>query len=68
MKYLSIEDKQLILQLIKSCENYDNLNEKETINAINKLLIKDISRRTYYNYKKKLYDKRYLYKIKRYYI
>lgn len=46
----------LILHLIKSCENY-NLSEKESIETINKILDKDISRRTYYNYKKKLYDK-----------
>ena len=45
-----------ILYLIKSCENYD-LNERESIESINKVLEdKSISRRTYYNYKKKLYD------------
>ncbi len=51
------EQKQiLLLHLIKSCINYD-LSEKESIETINKILDKDISRRTYYNYKKKLYDK-----------
>jgi len=50
------EKEKPILYLIKSCENYD-LNEKESIDSINKVLCnKSISRRTYYNYKKKLYD------------
>ncbi len=53
----SIKEKEKpILYLIKSCENYD-LNERESIDSINKILgDKSISRRTYYNYKKKLYD------------
>jgi hypothetical protein len=46
----------LILYLIKSCENYD-LDVRESIESINTVLgDKSISRRTYYNYKKKLYD------------
>jgi len=50
------EKEKPILYLIKSCENYD-LNERESIDSINKVLgDKSISRRTYYNYKKKLYD------------
>ncbi len=50
------EKEKPLLYLIKSCENYD-LNERESINSINKVLgDKPISRRTYYNYKKKLYD------------
>lgn len=50
------EREKPILYLIKSCENYD-LNERESIDSINKVLgDKSISRRTYYNYKKKLYD------------
>jgi hypothetical protein len=50
------EKEKPILYLIKSCENYD-LDERESIDAINKVLgNKSISRRTYYNYKKKLYD------------
>ncbi len=50
------EKEKPILYLIKSCENYD-LNENDSIEAINKVLKdKGISRRTYYNYKKKLYD------------
>ena len=48
-------NQNLILHLIKSCENYE-LTEKESLETINKILDKDISRRTYYNYKKKLYD------------
>lgn len=45
-----------ILYLIKSCENY-GLNERESIESINRVLgDKSISRRKYYNYKKKLYD------------
>lgn len=42
--------------MIKSCKNY-NLSDKESLETINKILDKEISRRTYYNYKKKLYDK-----------
>jgi hypothetical protein len=50
------EKEKPILYLIKSCENYD-LSERESIESINKVLgDKSISRRTYYNYKKKLYD------------
>jgi hypothetical protein len=50
------EREKPILYLIKSCENY-GLNERESIISINKVLgDKSISRRTYYNYKKKLYD------------
>jgi hypothetical protein len=50
------EKEKRILYLIKSCENYD-LDEKESIKSINKVLgSESISRRTYYNYKKKLYD------------
>lgn len=54
---------QLILHLIKSCENYD-LTEKESLETINKILGKSISRRTYYNYKKKLYDKEIIHQLK----
>jgi hypothetical protein len=53
----------LILHLIKSCECYD-LTEKESIEIIKKILDKDISRRTYYNYKKKLYDKEIIHQVK----
>ena len=56
-------NQNLILHLIKSCENYD-LTEEESLETINKILDKDISRRTYYNYKKKLYDKEKIQKIK----
>ncbi|HJR48954.1 MAG TPA: hypothetical protein VJ799_12425 [Nitrososphaeraceae archaeon] len=50
------EKEKPILYLIKSCENYD-LDERESIASINRVLEdKSISRRTYYNYKKKLYD------------
>ncbi len=52
-----------IIHLIKSCENY-NLSERESIDTINKILDKDISRRTYYNYKKKLYDKEIIHQVK----
>ena len=45
-----------MLHLIKSCEIYD-LKEKESVDTINNLLNKNISRRTYYNYKKRPYDK-----------
>lgn len=56
-------DPNLILHLIKSCENYA-LTEKESLETIDKILDKDVSRRTYYNYKKKLYDKEMIQKIK----
>jgi hypothetical protein len=50
------EKEKPILYLIKSCENYD-LDERESIESINRVLgDKSISRRTYYNYKKELYD------------
>lgn len=55
-------DPNLILHLIKSCEKY-SLTEKESIETINDTLDKKISRRTYYNYKKKLYDKDIIKKI-----
>lgn len=58
-----IENSSLILHLIKSCENYQ-LTEKESLETISKILGKDISRRTYYNYKKKLYDKDILKQLK----
>jgi len=54
---------KFLLHLIKSCENYD-LTNKELIETINKILDKDVSRRTYYNYKKKLYDKEIFAKLK----
>ncbi|MBA3751029.1 MAG: hypothetical protein H0X03_09115 [Nitrosopumilus sp.] len=54
MKKLSMEEQQLILQLIKSCEYY-HLNEKQSVECINKILNRNISRRTYYSYKNKLY-------------
>ena len=57
------KSKQNILHLIKSCENYA-LTEKESLETINKILDKAISRRTYYNYKKKLYNKEMIQKIK----
>jgi len=57
------QKEQLILHLIKSCENF-NLNEKESIGSLNKVLDKNISRRTYYNYKKRLYDKDIFIKLK----
>ncbi len=49
-----MEEQQLILQLIKSCEYY-HLNEKQSVECINKILNRNISRRTYYSYKNKLY-------------
>jgi hypothetical protein len=64
LKKLTLKEKeQLIIHLIKSCENY-SLSEKESIETINKILGKDISRRTYYNYKKKLYDKEIIHQLK----
>ena len=52
---LSDSEQQFLLQLIKSCEYY-HLNQKQSIGCINKILNKNISRRTYYLYKRKLYS------------
>ena len=53
----------LIPHLIKSCESF-SLTEKESVNAINNILNENTSRRTYYNYKKRLYDKEIFTKLK----
>jgi hypothetical protein len=55
LKNLSIDEKNLLSQLIKSCEYY-HLNEKQSIECINKILNRNISRRSYYNYKHKIYS------------
>ncbi len=55
MKKLSDKEQQFLLNLIKSCEYY-HLNEKQSIKCINKILNKNISRRSYYIYKRKLYS------------
>ena len=55
MRNLSTEEQQLLLQLMKSCEYY-HLNETQSIGCINKILNRNISRRTYYLYKRKLYS------------
>ena len=55
MVKLSDKEQQFILQLIKSCE-YHGLSEKQSIESINNILNKNISRRTYYSYKSKLYE------------
>lgn len=44
-----------LMELIKSCEYYD-LTEKQSLELINGKLTDPISRSTYYNYKKKLYQ------------
>ncbi len=41
----------IMLSLIKNCEYY-NLNEKQFLESINKILSKGISRKAYCNYKK----------------
>jgi hypothetical protein len=52
-RYHQKKKEDLITYLIKSCEMFD-LTEKESLLAINNILGNDsISRRTYYNYKKK---------------
>ncbi len=48
------KEQQFLLQLIRSCE-YHHLSEKQSIGCVNKILDRNISRRTYYNYKNKLY-------------
>lgn len=48
--------KQLLLELVSSCELY-HLNEKESMKFINNFLYNDsISRRSYYYYKKQVYE------------
>jgi len=49
------DQQAFLISLIKSCEYY-NLSETESLGVINHILVKHISRSTYYNYKKKLYD------------
>lgn len=52
---MSIEEQQLLLQLIKICEYY-HLSEKQSIGCINNILKRNISRRSYYTYKSRLYS------------
>lgn len=56
-------EKQFLIHLIKSCETF-NLTEKELVGIITKVLDKEISIRTFYNYKKKLYDKEIFHSLK----
>ncbi len=55
MKKLSDKEQQFLLNLIKSCE-YNHLNEKQSIECINNILNRNISRRSYYTYKRKIYS------------
>ncbi len=55
MKRLLDKEQHFLFQLIKSCEYY-RLNEKQSIGCINEILNRNISRRTYYLYKRKLYS------------
>ncbi len=52
---MSDKEQQIILQLIKICEYY-HLREKQSMECFNNILNRNISRRTYYNYKRKLYS------------
>lgn len=54
MKKLSNNEQQFLLQLIRICE-YHHLSEKQSIECINKILNRNISRRNYYLHKSKLY-------------
>ncbi|HET9805396.1 MAG TPA: hypothetical protein VFP49_00655 [Nitrososphaeraceae archaeon] len=49
------KEKQFLLYLITNCEIYQ-LNEKEALEHIKNKFSKPISRRTYYNYKSKVYE------------
>ncbi|MDN5847920.1 MAG: hypothetical protein L0H53_16795 [Candidatus Nitrosocosmicus sp.] len=49
------EQSDYLSNLIRSCEYYD-LTEKQSMELINKGLSTQISRSTYYNYKKRLYQ------------
>ncbi len=53
MRRLSDKEQKLLLQLMKSCEYY-RLSEKQSIGSINNILNRNISRRSYYIYKRKL--------------
>jgi hypothetical protein len=55
VKKLSDKEQQFLLQLLRICE-YHNLTENQSIECINNILKRNISRRTYYNYKRKLYS------------
>jgi hypothetical protein len=54
MLQISPEQKQFLLYLITNCEIYQ-LNEKEALEYIKNKFLKPISRRSYYNYKSKMY-------------
>jgi hypothetical protein len=54
MLKLSNKEKQLLLYLITNCEIYQ-LNESEALKYIKDKFSKPISRRTYYNYKNRMY-------------
>ena len=56
MQRLSKREKLVLIQVIKSCEKY-SLNENESMRSIRKLFDRSISRRTYYYYKHKIYEK-----------
>lgn len=47
--------KDFLIGLVKSCEYYD-LTEIQSLDLVNSKLSKPISRSTYYNHKKKLYQ------------
>ncbi len=63
MKKLSDKEQQFLLQLLKSCEYY-HLNEKQAVECINKILHRNISRRTYYLYRRKLHSHDVLNRLK----
>ena len=57
MSNLSKKEKKFALELVTSCI-INHLNEEESFSLLNKLLKNGtISRRTFYNYKKKAYEK-----------
>jgi hypothetical protein len=55
MLKLSEKEKQTLSYLITNCEIYQ-LNEQEALEYIKNKFSKPISRRTYYNYKNKVYE------------
>jgi hypothetical protein len=52
---LSDKEKQILLYIITNCEIY-HLNEEEALKYIKNNFSRTISRRTYYNYKNKVYE------------
>ena len=60
MSKFSLVEKRILKLMIVDCDIH-HMTERESINYISKRFGRVISRRTYYNYKNKVYDGRYGY-------